>query len=261
MAGNNVQKSKPSHVSEAAPPFYKPGNLKAVASWNYVAYLYLRKVHLRSYVGSPRVEVGTVDFVTNNPGSLDYDPTSSLPALTEAGKHGAYPKTAEILSGPYRRFAVFPNEQIGIDAVIPALASADCASKLDLFVSEGVLYRGHPRSSIAAERLGVIDTMNDSINVHEDPLAPGIFIFSEFPIVLATSHAGSLEKARVVLGTEGGFVTDDKGYYEFFGPVTDAFRASATCGPDLPIELCSDRFEAPGLLEKFLHGDFTYRRR
>lgn len=138
---------------------------------------------------------------------------------------------------------------------------AECSSKLDLFVSQGVLYRGHPRSTLTPERLGEVDATTDSANILEDPLTPGVLIFSEFPIVLATSRAGVLEKARVVLGTEGGFVTDDEGYYEFFGPVTEAFRASATCGPDLPIELCSDRFEAPGLLERFLHDDFTYRRR
>lgn len=161
MAGNTVQKSKPSHVSEAAPAFYKPGNLKAVASWNYVAYLYLRKVHLRYYVGSPRVEVGTVDFVTNNPGSLDYDPTSSLPALTEAGKHGAYPKNAEILSGPYRRFAVFPNEQIGIDAVIPALVVF--GGKTGTVTAALTAFKGCEKDRSDAKLLGIDDpALSDS---------------------------------------------------------------------------------------------------
>lgn len=61
------------------------------------------------------------------------------------------------------------------------------------------------------------------------------------------------------LGASGGMAIDDEGYYEFFGDVPAAFRASASCAGDYPVEMCADRWEAPGMLVKFIHGDFSYR--
>jgi len=115
----DVQDRKPSHVSSSSTEVYIPGNLKAVAEWTYIAYLYLHKVHLR-YLDHG-VSVGTVGFATNNPGSLDYLPNSPQagPALRVAGLRGAYLKNT--VAKLYARFAVFPYVQLGMDAVIPML--------------------------------------------------------------------------------------------------------------------------------------------
>ena len=52
---------------------------------------------------------------------------------------------------------------------------------------------------------------------------------------------------------------DERGYYDFFGDVPAWFRAAASCGDELPIEVCSDRLEEPGFLSKLLRGDLSYR--
>lgn len=115
----DVQNSKPSHVSSSSAEVYIPGNLRAVAEWTYIAYLYLHKAHLR-YLDHG-VSVGTVGFATNNPGSLDYLPNSPTagPALRVAGLWGAYPKNT--VAKLYARFAVFPYPQLGMNAILPML--------------------------------------------------------------------------------------------------------------------------------------------
>ena len=72
---------------------------------------------------------------------------------------------------------------------------------------------------------------------------------------------GAVARLRITFtfGAMGGMAIDDDGYYEFFGDVPPGFRAASACGDEWPIEMCSDRFEAPGLLRKFARGDLSYR--
>ena len=100
---------------------YRTADLHAVPDWNYIAYLEQDKVLLRYYNSGSKIEIGTIGWVTNNPGNIDYafpnDPNAGA-AAREASK-GAYKKNpAETL---YRRFAIFPTREAGEQAILPVL--------------------------------------------------------------------------------------------------------------------------------------------
>lgn len=80
-------------------------------------------------------------------------------------------------------------------------------------------------------------------------------------LALAHPANGRLEAVRLTFafGRAGGMAIDERGYYDFFGDVPAWFRAAASCGDELPIEVCSDRLEEPGFLSKLLRGDLSYR--
>ena len=86
-------------------------------------------------------------------------------------------------------------------------------------------------------------------------------IGSRDEVGLARMVGGKIARLRITFafGMPGGMAIDEEGYYEFFGDISAGFRAAAACGDEWPIEMCSDRFEAPGLLQKFLRGDLSYR--
>jgi hypothetical protein len=62
-------------------------------------------------------------------------------------------------------------------------------------------------------------------------------------------------RLRFARGHAGGMALDEQGRYELFGDVPPAFRAAASCGADLPLEVCADRWERSGLVAAFLRGD------
>lgn len=101
---------------------YKTAELHAVPNWNYIAYPEQDKVLLRYYNSASKIEIGTIGWITNNPGNIDYafpnDPAAG-PAAREATKQGAYEKSpADTL---YHRFAIFPTRAAGIQAILPVL--------------------------------------------------------------------------------------------------------------------------------------------
>ena len=101
---------------------YRTGDLRAVPNWNYIAYLEQDKVLLRYFSSASKIEIGTIGWITNNPGNIDYafpnDPNAG-PAAREASKQGAYEKNpAEKL---YHRFAIFPTQAEGVQAILPVL--------------------------------------------------------------------------------------------------------------------------------------------
>jgi hypothetical protein len=116
-----------------------------------------------------------------------------------------------------------------------------------------------PRDRIAA--LGQLEP-NLSGNVCAfDEATSTVAVCKKDYIALARPVNGRFEAVRLTFsfGRPSGMAMDEHGYYDFFGSVPASFRASATCGGEQPIEVCSDRFEAPGLLQKFLRGDLSYR--
>jgi len=101
---------------------YRTADLRAVSDWNYIAYLEQGKVLLRYFSSASKIEIGTIGWITNNPGNIDYafpnDPNAG-PAAREARKQKAYEKNpAETL---YHRFAIFPTREAGVQAILPVL--------------------------------------------------------------------------------------------------------------------------------------------
>jgi hypothetical protein len=100
---------------------YRTADLHAVPDWNYIAYLEQEKVLLRYYNSGSKIEIGTIGWVTNNPGNIDYafpnDPNAGA-AAREASRRSYEKNPAETL---YHRFAIFPTRAAGIQAILPVL--------------------------------------------------------------------------------------------------------------------------------------------
>lgn len=100
---------------------YKAGSLSKPAGWTYIAYLETRKAHLVS-LPKKGTHVGTVDWATNNPGSVDYDWPSDKQPPGEAAKKGSEDSYEKDPSDQlFRRFAVYENEEEGRAAVLKVL--------------------------------------------------------------------------------------------------------------------------------------------
>lgn len=118
------------------------------------------------------------------------------------------------------------------------------------------LGRGDALQSLLFQELGIAGDVGSF-----DGRADLFVIGSRDEVGLGQIVRGKIARLRITFafGMPGGMAIDEEGYYEFFGNVSAGFRASAACGDEWPIEMCSDRFEAPGLLQKFLRGDLSYR--
>jgi hypothetical protein len=155
MGEHDVTDGKPAQLSPIRGHDYWTAELKSAPNWNFVAYLKLKKAHLRYYVTATKTEFGTVGFATNNPGSLDYVPWGKGDAITVAGKNGAYNKDQVLYNRVYGRFAVFPDVKTGMNAVIPALKAF--AGK-DGTVRSGLLnFKGCEKNQDDAKMLGLYD--------------------------------------------------------------------------------------------------------
>jgi hypothetical protein len=125
-------------VRKKSPDYkYRTADLRAVPNWNYIAYLEQGKVLLRYYNSASKIEVGTIGWITNNPGNIDYafpnDPTAG--AAAREGSKGAYEKNpAETL---YHRFAIFPTRAAGVQAILPMLGKY-VESNRDLTVEQAI---------------------------------------------------------------------------------------------------------------------------
>lgn len=122
---------------------YKTGDLRAVPDWTYIAYPEKGKVLLRFFSSSADIQIGTIGWITNNPGNIDYafpnDPNAG-PAAKEASKQGAYEKNPA--DTRYRRFAIFPTRASGVEAVLPVLGKY-VESNPDLTVEDAIKrYKG-----------------------------------------------------------------------------------------------------------------------
>jgi Domain of unknown function (DUF4157) len=100
---------------------YRTADLRAVPDWNYIAYLEQEKVLLRYYNSGSKIEIGTIGWITNNPGNIDYafpnDPNAGV-AAREASRRSYEKNPAERL---YHRFAIFPTRAAGTEAILPVL--------------------------------------------------------------------------------------------------------------------------------------------
>lgn len=104
---------------------YKTGALSKPAGWLYVAYLDEKKARL---IFGHNV-VGTFDWATRNPGSVDYDwPSTTNPpgAAVKAGAARSYEKNPGDPSGNtdqalLKRLAIFPSEEEGRAAIFDIL--------------------------------------------------------------------------------------------------------------------------------------------
>lgn len=104
---------------------YKTGALSKPTGWLYVAYLDEKKARL---IFGHNV-VGTFDWATKNPGSVDYDwPSANNPpgAAAKAGANRSYEKNASDPSGNrdqrlLKRLAIFPSEEEGRAAIFDIL--------------------------------------------------------------------------------------------------------------------------------------------
>lgn len=94
-----------------------------------------------------------------------------------------------------------------------------------------------------------------------DEASDTVAVCSRDAIGVVRRVEGRLEAVHLTFpfGRQGAMVIDDQGFFDFVGDVPDAFRAAAACGDELPIEVCADRLEAPGMLARFLRGDLGYR--
>ena len=142
-----VTTKKPaSKAKKSAPPpsyKYKTGDLRAVPDWSYIAYPEQGKVLLRFFSSAAKIQIGTIGWITNNPGNIDYaarDDPNAGPAAKEARKQGAYEKNPA--DTRYRRFAIFPTRATGVEAVLPVLGKY-VESNPDLTVEDAVKrYKG-----------------------------------------------------------------------------------------------------------------------
>jgi hypothetical protein len=108
---------------------YETGDLHSVPNWTYIAYFDQGLVQLRYFNSKAKLEIGTIGWITNNPGNIDYGfpgDKNAGPAAFEAAKQGAYTKKST--DTRYRRFAIFPSRQEGIDAILPVLGKYLTAS-------------------------------------------------------------------------------------------------------------------------------------
>lgn len=139
-----------------------------------------------------------------------------------------------------------------------------------VYLCDGVLWRKGPGPSAAATRLGAIDLSHGRFrlvgwNERADFLILKKILRSggdhgryELRLVRAVDQKLRTLRLSFARGASGGMALDDEGYYEFFGDVPPAFRAAAACGHDHPVEVCADRWEAPGMTAKFVLGDLSY---
>jgi hypothetical protein len=91
---------------------------------------------------------------------------------------------------------------------------------------------------------------------------PGIEVERDRETLRLTRKIGDrypMLRLRFVPGGKGGFAIDDEGYYEMFGEVPETLHLAASCHGEHPLDVCADRWEVPGLVEKFRRGDFSYR--
>lgn len=99
-------------------PKVATGDLKSIPNWTYIAYRDQKRVLLRYYTKD--VQVGTIPWITNNPGNLTVD--SSQPK--GSAQREPYAQGAATL-GPtdtrYRRYAIFANPEAGVGAILPYL--------------------------------------------------------------------------------------------------------------------------------------------
>ncbi len=80
--------------------------------------------------------------------------------------------------------------------------------------------------------------------------APGLSSRTrEGEIQLTREVGGELRTLRLVFarGASGGMAVDEEGFFELFGDAPPAFHAAARCGADLPLEVCAEAREAPGM--------------
>ena len=137
-----------SKKSAAAPSYkYKTGDLRAVPDWTYIAYPEQGKVLLRFFSSAAKIQIGTIGWITNNPGNIDYatpnDPNAG-PAAKEAAKQDAYEKNPA--DTRYGRFAIFPTRATGVEAVLPVLGKY-VESNPDLTVEDAVKrYKGSEKN-------------------------------------------------------------------------------------------------------------------
>jgi hypothetical protein len=91
---------------------------------------------------------------------------------------------------------------------------------------------------------------------------PGLTVERDGDVLRLTRKVGDrypMLRLRLAPGGKGGFAIDEKGYYEIFGEGAETLRRAAACHGEHPLDVCADRWEEPGLVEKFRRGDLSYR--
>ena len=120
-------------------PVGTPGKLHAIPDWSYIVYN--DEIRLRYYdkgpEGKPDVQIGTIPWVTNNPGNLTISPNITpapknfpIPEICKSTKKEdeVSPESLQALPinlgavGLYAcRYAIFPSLEAGMAAIVPQL--------------------------------------------------------------------------------------------------------------------------------------------
>jgi len=120
-------------------PIGTPGKLRAIPDWGYIVYG--DEIRLRYYdkgpEGKPDVQIGTIPWVTNNPGNLTISPNITpppkkfpIPEICKSTKKEdeVSPDSLQALpinlgaAGLYAcRYAIFPSLEAGMAAIVPHL--------------------------------------------------------------------------------------------------------------------------------------------
>jgi hypothetical protein len=122
---------------------YKVGHLQKPAGWVYVAYLDQKKAHLVYKMNA----VGTLDWATNNPGSVDYDWPSVKNDAVKAGADRSFEKDAGDPGGTpeeqlIRRLSIYSSEAEGRAAVFDLLALHGAKTPSATLTQVLVAYKG-----------------------------------------------------------------------------------------------------------------------
>ncbi|MFT3770163.1 MAG: hypothetical protein QM820_32440 [Minicystis sp.] len=135
----------------------------------------------------------------------------------------------------------------------------DAAARVEVPFDDRLVDAPEARVRERVEALGQLPARGEPCGF--DDATSTAALCSSGSISLVRRIDGRLESVRLTItfGRVGAMVIDDQGFFEFVGDIPDAFRAAAACGDELPIEVCADRFEAKGMLARFLRGDVGYR--
>jgi hypothetical protein len=139
----------------------------------------------------------------------------------------------------------------------------DAAQRKEASFAEGII----APPPIPRERIAALGTLDPGASICAFDEATGTIAvcprdnLAPPAIAIARPINGRFESVRLTFayGRAGGIAIDEQGYYDLFGDVPASFRASATCGRERPIDVCADRFETPGLAQKLLRGNLSYR--
>lgn len=133
-----------------------------------------------------------------------------------------------------------------------------------LYRCKNDFWRDFPDTQAPAARLGEIPGVPAIARLASWDEQSGMFVLvgrdkDELFVAQPVEHRLEALHIKLMPGGTGGMAIDSEGYYDFFGEVSGAFRAAATCAGSLPIDACASMYEARGLIQRYFAKDFSYR--